>query len=143
MPVIYEIDRDNRIIRTKCIGPVTIEEVIDHFRTLERDPNCPDYLDVLLDVSEETTIPTKEELEEVTRAIHKVRGRVRFGACAIVAFQDALFGMLRMWEVFAEQYFRETYVFRTKEEAEAWLASRNCNSSSRHQSQTVSALRGD
>jgi hypothetical protein len=143
MPVVYKIDRVNQIIRTKCIGPVTIEEVVDHFRTLEHDPNCPDYLDVLLDVSEETTIPTKEELEEVTRAVHNVRGRVRFGACAIVAFQDALFGMLRMWEVFAEQYFRETYVFRTSEEAEAWLASRQRNSSSRCQDQTVWAVRGD
>jgi hypothetical protein len=127
MPVVYEIDRDNRIIRTKCIGPVGIEEVLDHFRTLAGDPNCPDNLDVLLDLSEQTTIPTKENLEEVTRAVHNVRCTVRFGSCAIVARQDALFGMLRMWEVFAEPYFRETYVFRTNQEAEEWLASRRHN----------------
>jgi hypothetical protein len=136
MPVTYKIDREHRTIHTKCTGPVTIEEVVDHFRTLGRDPSCPDCVDVLLDLSEQTTIPTKENLEEVTRAIHCVQGRVQFGACAIVASQDALFGMLRMLEVFAEKYFRETYVFRTKHEAETWLAAR-------HRKRTASAFRGD
>jgi hypothetical protein len=136
MPVIYEIDSDRKTIRTRCVGPVTIEEVLDHFRILASDPNCPDSMDVLLDLSEQTSIPTKEELEEITHAVHSVRGRVRFGSCAIVACQDALFGMLRMWEVFAERYFRETYVFRTKREAEDWLATRRHNRS-------ASAVRSD
>jgi hypothetical protein len=30
-----------------------------------------------------------------------------------------------MFEVFTEQCFRESHVFRTKREAEAWLASRH------------------
>jgi len=125
MPVTYQIDKANNIIRTKCIGPVTIEEVIDHFRVLERDPDCPERLDVLLDLSEQTSIPRKENLEEVTREISRIRGSVRFGACAIVACTDALYGMLRMFEVFAERCFRESYVFRTTAEAEAWLTARH------------------
>jgi hypothetical protein len=51
MPVTYQIDKGNRMIRTKCKGPVSIEEVIDHFRTLEQDPECAERLDVLLEVS--------------------------------------------------------------------------------------------
>jgi hypothetical protein len=54
MPVKYQVDKANRIIRTRCTGPVTIEEVVGHFRVLERDPDCPDRVDVLLDLSEET-----------------------------------------------------------------------------------------
>ena len=123
MPVKYQIDKINRIIRTRCIGPVTIEEVVEHFRVLEGDPDCPDLVDVLLDLSEQISIPKKENLQEVTGQIRRIRGRVQFGACAIVACTDALYGMLRMFEVFAEQYFRESSVFRTASEAEAWLAS--------------------
>jgi hypothetical protein len=123
MPVKYQIDKANRIIRTRCTGLVTIEEVIAHFRVLERDPDCPDRVDVLLDLSEETSIPEKANLEEVTEEIRRIRGRVQFGTCAIIACSDALFGMLRMFEVFAEQYFRESCVFRTADEAEVWLAS--------------------
>ena len=125
MPVKYQIDKAHRIIRTRCTGPVTIEEVVEHFRVLERDPDCPDRVDVLLDLSEETSIPTKENLQQVTGEIKRIRGRVQFGTCAIVACTDALFGMLRMFEVFAEQYFRESRVFRTASEAEAWLDSQH------------------
>jgi hypothetical protein len=125
MPVTYQIDKPNRIIRTSCIGAVTIEEVIDHFRMLERDPDCPDHLDVLLDLSDETSVPTKYNLEDVTREINRIRGSVQFGACAIVANTDVLYGMLRMFEVFAEEYFRASDVFRTTAEAEAWLASQH------------------
>jgi hypothetical protein len=104
---------------------VTIEEVIDHFRVLEEDPDCPDRMDVLLDLSEETSVPESENLRDITSEISRIRGRVQFGACAIVACTDVLFGMLRMFEVFAEDYFRETCVFRTVSEAEGWLASQH------------------
>lgn len=113
----------NRFIRTRCAGAVTVGEVTDHFRVLERDPDCPDQLDVLLDLSEVTSIPDHpENLRDVTRAISRIRGRVRFGACAIVACTDVLFGMLRMFEVFAEQRFRVSCVFRTASQAEVWLS---------------------
>jgi hypothetical protein len=125
MPVEYQIDKVNRIIRTRCTGPVTIEEVVEHFHVLERDPDCPDFVNVLLDLSKQTSIPKKENLQAVTGEIKRIRGRVQFGSCAIVACTDALYGMLRMFEVFAEQLFRELYVFRTVREAEAWLTSQH------------------
>ena len=123
MPVTYKIDKAAGIIRTKCTGPVTIEEVIEHFHVLERDPECPSRLDVLLDLSEETSVPTSGNLRDVTREIRRIRDTVEFGNCAIVACTDVVYGMLRMFQVFAEEYFRESYVFRTVREAEAWLVS--------------------
>ena len=124
MPVTYEIDKAAGIIRTKCTGPVTIEEVIEHFHVLERDSDCPSRLDVLLDLSEETSVPTSDNLMCVTREIGRIRGTVEFGNCAIVACIDVVYGMLRMFQVFAEECFRESHVFRTVSEAEVWLVSR-------------------
>ena len=125
MPVKYQIDKANRIIRTRCTGEVTIEEVVDHFRELERDPDLPDRADVLLDLSQETSVPEKANLQEIANEIRRIRSRVQFVTCAIVACTDALFGMLRMLEVFAEQYFHESRVSRSVDEAEIWLASRH------------------
>jgi hypothetical protein len=125
MPVSYQIDSARGIIRTRCCGAVTIEEVIGHFQTLERDPQCPDRIDVLLDLSEQITVPTTENLRAVTHEIGRVHGRVQFGNCAVIACTDALFGMLRMLEVFAERYFRQTRVFRTAPEANAWLSAQH------------------
>ena len=125
MPVTYEIDKAKRMIHTKCSGAVTLEEVIDHFRLLEKDPHCPHHPDVLLDVTEQTSIPLSENLRDVAREIRRIRGTIQFGACAIVAGAGVLFGMLRMFEVFTEPYFRQTRVFRTAPEAEAWLVSQD------------------
>lgn len=127
MPVTYTIDPSNRLIHTVCAGPITANEVIDHFRELAQDPSCPDCLDVLLEVQASTSAPESADLRDVTAAIAHVRSRVKFGACAIVATTDLLFGMMRMFEVFTEQYFNKTQVFRDLQEAEAWLmAERAC-----------------
>ena len=121
MPVTYTIDSSRKLIRTKCAGDVTLAEVIDHFRQLVRDPQCPEYLDVLLDLSEETSLPSTSELIAVAYEIKRVRQRVRFGMCAVVAQRDALYGMLRVFEVVAQDYFGAIHVFRTHREAETWL----------------------
>jgi hypothetical protein len=124
MPVTYVIDSSRKLIRTKCIGDVTLPEVIDHFRQLVRDPECPEYLDVLLDLSEETSLPSTSQLHAVAHEIKTVRQRVRFGMCAVVAERDALYGMLRIFEVLAQNYFLAIHVVRTREEAETWLGLR-------------------
>jgi hypothetical protein len=123
MPVTYTIDAKQRLIRTRCVGNVTDDEVAAHFQSLLVDPEVPAYLDVLLDLSESGSLPETRQLENVAREVQKIRIQVRFGVCAIVAQRDALFGMMRMFEVIARAYFREIRAFRVMAEAEAWLAS--------------------
>jgi len=124
MPVTYKIDAANSLIRTKCSGLVPVEEVLGHFQTLEKDPECPRVADVLLDLREMLTNPKSHEIRDVALEIKRVRPRVEFRMLAIVASGDALFGMMRMFEVFVEDYFRETQAFRSMAEAEAWLLSK-------------------
>ena len=123
MPILYHIDAAKRLIHTRCVGPVTPEEVSQHFAVLIEDPACPDRLDVLLDLSEMTSLPARDQLRDVTLIIARIRARVRFGRCAIIAPQDALFGMSRMFEVFAEEYFLATQVFRAVHDGTLWLDS--------------------
>jgi len=122
VPVSYQIDAAQKTVRTRCVSPLLLEEVVQHFYALQQDPACPRELDVLLDLTETTSAPQQHELKAVAFSIADVRGRVKFGACAIVAPRDAMFGMMRMFEVFAQKSFRATAVFRTLAEAEAWLA---------------------
>jgi hypothetical protein len=123
MPVTYKIDIKERLICTQCVGLVTLAEVVDHFQELGRDPNCAGHLDVLLDLSETNTVPKTAEIQAIPYEIARIREKVRFQACAIVALRDPLFGMLRMFEVMAQQYFRVIHVFRSMAEAEEWLVS--------------------
>ena len=125
MPVTYVIDTEEKLIRTRCIGNVTLDEVIAHFRTLERDPVCPEILDVFLDLSETTSLPLSGQISAVAVEISRIKKKVRFDTCAVVANRDALFGMLRMFSVVAGPYFTAIHVFRVASEAEEWLASQN------------------
>jgi hypothetical protein len=123
MPVLYVIDPEEKLIRTRCVGDVKLGEVIDHFRTLRQDPACPDRLDVFLDLREITSLPFTGEVSAVAQEIAKTKEKVRFNICAVVATTDALFGMMRMFAVFAEKQFTAIRVFRGAEEAEQWLMS--------------------
>jgi len=122
MPVTYRIDTATRTIRTTCSLPLAFAEVIDHFRCLKEDPACSGPLNVLLDVSDADLLPQTSQLGAVSAAVSTVRRKVQFLACAIVATRDAMFGMMRMFEVLAGDYFTATRVFRKMDEAEAWLA---------------------
>jgi hypothetical protein len=121
MPLTYQIDHEIGTIETKGAGNVTLDEVIAHFRALAEDPALPDRLDVLLDLDEMDTLPGREQLEKVATAIS--RAKVEWGACAVVASRDALYGMLRVFAVLARPEFTRTRVFRDLEQAERWLAS--------------------
>ena len=123
MSVTYKIDADKRTVRTKCVGRVTLQEVINHFRTLQQDSNCPDRLDVFLDLSEVDSLPETVQLSTVVGEMKRIGSQIRFGACAILASRDAVFGMMRVFEVMAEECFRVTRTFRVANEAEVWLVS--------------------
>jgi hypothetical protein len=100
---------------------VKLDEVIHHLQELERDPVCPDHLDVFLDLCELGSLPESGELGSMINAIALFRDKIEFGVCAIVASRDALFDMMIGFEELGQQYFREMRVFRIATEAEKWL----------------------
>jgi len=124
VPVTYQIDAARKLIHTVCSRPLTFTEVIEHFRALQKDPACAGYLDVLLDVSDADTLPESRQFGPIGAELIAFRGKAQFGRCAIIATRDAMFGMMRVFEVSAGPYFRAIKVFRVAAEAEAWLALR-------------------
>lgn len=121
MPITYQIDTEKRTIRTKAMGNLTLQEVVDHFRTLEQDTQRPEDTDVFLDLSEVDSLPETLQISTVVGELKRIGGKVRFNACAILACRPALFGMMRMFEVLAEDFFHVTRTFRVATEAQAWL----------------------
>ena len=93
MPVAYSIDSARGLIRTTCSGPVTLKEVVEHFRTLRQDPLFIGKLDVLLNVSDANLLPETSNLDRVVAELRAFRGESAFRACAIVASSDPMFGM--------------------------------------------------
>src|SRR5437667_9881527 len=121
MPVTYVIDTEEKLIRTRVLAHVTLNEVIAHFRTLARDPVCPDILDVFLGLSETTSLPLSGQISAVAVEISRIKKKVRFNACAVVANRDALFGMLRMFSVVAGPSFTTIRFFSVTYQADDGL----------------------
>jgi len=122
MPITYEIDAARGRIRTTCHGSVTLPQVMAHFDALQRDPNRPGRLDVLLDLTQMLTPPDVPQLRAAADRVGLVEDLV-FGACAIVADREVVFGMARMFEVYARGHFAAIRTFRRVADAESWLDS--------------------
>ncbi len=120
MPVTYYIDQG--ILYTRCAGNATFREVLDHFRVLEEDPALPNSLDVLLDLTQLDSLPESSQLRSVSSEIGRISDKVRFEALAVVASSDVLYGLCRMFEVYAQPHFRTIQVFRQLQEAAEWIA---------------------
>jgi hypothetical protein len=124
VPVTYQFDRELRLIRTKCAGEVTLEEVVSHFRELELDAAITTRPDVLIDLTEMRSIPRADQLMSAAGEVESLQPQLQWGSCAIVASRDVLFGMSRVFRVFVEEHFADSSVFRALDEAERWLAAR-------------------
>ena len=77
----------------------------------------------ILDLTGVESLPDPSQLRSVGPEIDRVRDRVTFGRCAIVAGSDAMFGLMRMFEVFAADRFAMIRVFRQPVDAARWLRS--------------------
>jgi hypothetical protein len=124
VPVSYEIDRDRGLVRTRCVGATTLPEVLAHFRELAAEPALPEPLDVLLDLSELTAAPASDQVRTIADEVRAFRSKLDWGAIAIVARSDLVFGVSRMFGIVAEDQFANTGVFRSLSEAEDWLRAR-------------------
>ena len=121
MPVSYQIDAATGRVRTRCIGDVTLAEAVDHFRSLGLDPATPLHPDVLVDLRETSSLPETDQLRSIAKEVARLREKLQWGACAIVASRDAVYGISRMFAVYTEDAFSSVRVFRELAEAEAWL----------------------
>lgn len=121
MPVSYRMDPATGFIHTRCVGHVTLDEVLDHFGQLENDERLPERLNVLLDETELTSVPDSDGVRTASQAIAALKERVHWGACALVVDSEVHFGMARVFEAMVEGLFDRTWVFRDRDEALRWL----------------------
>ena len=127
MPVSYTIDAERCRIATHCSEFTTLREVLAHFEELELDPDCPPGADVLLDLTEMTSLPDFDQMRLAAERANDAARRVRFGSCAILVGNEGMFGMARVFEAFAERSFSRISVFRSRDAAEEWLRTRSAN----------------
>jgi hypothetical protein len=121
MPITYVIDRLRQRMLTQASGLVTFADVIGHLDQEERDRGLD--LPELVDARGAQTDLTAEQVRRlVQRAVQLLR-TIPLGPTAIVASDDTLFGMARMYSILVEQDGISVDVFRDIESAQNWLDS--------------------
>jgi hypothetical protein len=121
MPITYVIDRLRQRMLTQASGLVTFNDVIGHLDQEERDRG----LDVpeLVDARSAKTDLTAEQVRRLIQRGVQLLRTIPLGPTAIVADDDTLFGMARMYSILAEHDGIFVDVFRDIESAQNWLDS--------------------
>ena len=118
MPASYVIDPARKLVVTQVWGAATDEDILEHGRRLRADPLYDPTFRQLADMSGVTEILVKTgTIEDVSRGQLFEPGTQR----AFVASNDAVFGLLRKYELHAETMGQTIRVFRVRQEAETWL----------------------
>jgi hypothetical protein len=118
LPASYVIDPARKLVVTQVWGAATDEDIIEHGRRLRADPLYDPTFRQLADMSGVTEILVKTgTIEDVSRGQLFEPGTPR----AFVASNDAVFGLLRKYELHAETLGQTIRVFRGRQEAETWL----------------------
>lgn len=126
MPLSYRIDRERALVLTEGSGVLTDEDILAHKGKLMMDPDFTPGMAQLSDVRNiERLAVTPEGVKamvhhDVGSGVHRGGGQM-----ALVVSTDLVFGMARMYELMgglADRDAGQVGVFRSMEEATAWLA---------------------
>jgi hypothetical protein len=118
MPATYEIDTSRALVRTTISGHVTDGDLVLHQQRLAADATFAPAMCQLIEVAEVTGLSvTSEGMHAIARANLFGAGSRR----AIVAEQDAYYGLARMFQLLRDSAPEQIGVFRGRHEAHAWL----------------------
>lgn len=97
-------------------------DVVNRFLEAMSDPACPRPVALLVDVSRSESLATRPamEIRSVAEFLGPYADRIG-GRCAVVAPSDVHFGLSQMGSVHTERVGVTSRVFRTRDEALAWL----------------------
>ena len=119
MPIQYVIDGIHQRVLTHADGLVTFQDLSEHLDAEERDRGLG--LPELFDARGTTTNVTAEQVRMLVQRAADTLRRIPLGPTAIVATDDVVFGMARMYAILTEQAGARVEVFRDVESANRWL----------------------
>jgi len=124
MPIDYEVDHARRLVRVRAIGVITPDMLFGYQKTVWSDPAVAGF-DELVDVTgvEHAQGSSPSNVNALAGFSAKMDGDGP-AKLAIVAADDLLFGLGRMYQAYREMKpgsRKEVGVFRTMAEALAWL----------------------
>ena len=125
MPIEFHCDHGKRLVLAKAYGILTEEEIFGYQREVWSREEIIGY-DEVIDMSEVEKIvsPRSNRIRDLAALAASMDSRSTRTKFAIVATDDYTFGLGRMYEAHRtlnDRSTREVAVFRTMEDALAWI----------------------
>jgi hypothetical protein len=124
MPLSYQIDEERNLVLTTGSGILTDDDIIQHNASLLSDPGFEPGMRELSDIRGIDRLEvTTEGVDRMVQHDERHAPEVKAHRLAIVASQDIVYGMARMYQSLTEQTVANVRIFGDIEEARAWLVS--------------------
>ena len=121
-PIRFELDEKHGVRTAIFSGVITEQGLISAYTALVSDPAFDPAINDLVDLSAVTRLDvTSAGVRRVAQMFDPMNHLQTQNRLAIVAPRDELFGMARMYEILRSDAPEETRVFRTMEQARAFL----------------------
>ena len=125
MSIEYEVDHERRLVRATGRGVITPDALFVYQKAAWSDPAVAGY-DELVDMSgvEDVEGPSPSNVSALADFSAKMDASAKPTKLAIVASDDLLFGLGRMYQAYREMKTgskKEVAVFRSMPDALAWL----------------------
>jgi len=123
MPVVHAWE--GTLLRMSFVGTYEPDDIIRQLEEALAEAPPSEKIALLVDTTRSEVLGTRSpsQIRHVAQALAPYAERIG-GRCALVATEDIHFGMSRMGSVYSESVGVETEVFRTEDEALAWLGVR-------------------
>ena len=122
MPISYRIDLRQNVIWTTVTGILTDCEILEHKQKILKDPDFRPGMRELSDVRKVERLDiTSEGVQRFVAQDADDTLLHRNHRIAIVAQEDVVFGMARMYAMMTENNLGDVMVFRDMKDAIAWL----------------------
>ncbi len=121
MGIRYSFD-ETSMLRLEVADPIDIEQIRATVEALLAEPEFRPGIDILSDHTSLEATATTQMVGAVLPLLERLGERLGRFRCAIVAPEDASFGMARMAATLASDGPATVHAFRSLPEAEAWLA---------------------
>jgi hypothetical protein len=123
MPISYRIDPQRNLVLTTASGALGDADILELKRALRSDPRVSANMRQLSDVRLVTDLRvTPAGVRQMVAADVDQGTPPPEYRLAIVTGQDVVFGMARMYQTLTDASRQHVGVFRSLEEAEAWLS---------------------
>jgi hypothetical protein len=123
MPITHEVDVARNLMRVRRWGSITSQDEEAAARLRREDPLVVAGIKVVVDCTEVEPPDTTEVVKYLADQAAAQASRLNCGPLAIVVSSDVEYGMARMYMAYTEMEHPWTNVFRSMDEALAWLDS--------------------